>query len=454
MAVIASKLKAIRAGHTEEEERLEFNNAILEIGNVLPSYFQNIAGVWQHSMAEIIGEAFNAPFDLAHHFSVPYASMLHPIVQVKELQQERATAKAKRPAQRRSVPVQPTGLNAKNDHVVHHIEIALMCPEDYKMNEKENKLVYQHYFDAPRNKGTGIMKLVISGLAIQAHENVNIALDSLGDACRDTFVALFGLYVERYGTSDMRKNFKISIDGILDACGKQRSNGAFTPEARAEVIKHIKTLSQTSINFSMPTMKPVKQGRKVIWEDTEIKVAGPIIVYGGSIGEYSRITGKEYWEFHDVTFGQWAGFIDGNVQTKLLPQQVLAYSPKHEPYHKKLGHYITTLFRNNASRINAQHSKGIMPHGITMSVLFENALITPPRERGKLKDDIDKALKHLKQDGVIGDYWYEAKNDPRSLEIAEKRIGRWFDTYIGLYINFSAPKDTIGHYKSIAKKEK
>lgn len=322
--------------------------------------------------------------------------------------------------------------------------------DEYKVSNVKNQLRYRQEFEAPKHRGMGEIEVLISGLPDQESEKITAALDSLGDACRDTFVAIFGLYVLNNGTSSMRSAFKISVDTILDACGKQRSNGAFKPEQRAEVIKHIKTLSQTKINFSMPATKRVKKGRKWVEEEYEIKVVGPIILYGGTIGAYHTITGKEYWEFHDVTFGQWADFIGGKVQTKLVPQQILAYSPSTEHHHKRLGHYLHELFRTNAHK-----TKCVLPHGITMRALFEGSLIEPTRDRGRFKDSIDKALKHLKQDGVIGDYWYMAeKNHPGDIEKVENRIGRWFDAYLDLFINFSPPQATLEHYKDLARKEK
>lgn len=370
-------------------------------------------------------------------------SVESPLEQPSHSKQER------RPLQRSTLQIsQINVLNHKNDHVTHHIERSLLKVKEYKVNEQKTKLMHQHFIETAR--GQGKMELIIERLAEQAHEEIKFTLDSLGDACRDTFAALTGLYIEKNGTSDMRKTFKITIDEVLDACGKQRSNGSFKPEQRAEVIKHIKTLSQSRINFSMPTTRMVKKGRTWIEEDTEIKVEGYLLVYGGKIGEYSRITGKEYWEFHDVTFGPWADFIDGKVRTKLLPQQVLAYSPNNEPYHKKLGHYLHELFRTNANR-----SKCVMPHGITMRALFEGACIEPHRDRGRFKDDIDKALEHLKQDEVIGNYWYMLeKTEPQIREKITARQGRWFDDYLGLFINFSPPEATLNHYKNIAKKEK
>lgn len=374
------------------------------------------------------------------------ANTIPPQEQIARQEQER------RPHQRIPSPLAnlPTMFNHKNDHVTYHIERSLIQKGEYKVSEKTNQLMHQHEFEAPRSKGTGQMTLLIEGLAEQAHEKITIALDSLGDACRDTFAALTGLCIQKNGTDNMRSEFKTSVDEILDACGKQRSNGAFTPDARAEVIKHLKTLSQARIKFSMPTMRQVKRGRKIEWEDTEIVVEGPLVIHAGRIGEYSRITGKELWEVQCISFGPWAEFVGGNVRTKLLPQQVLAYSPNNEPYHKKLGHYLSELFRTNAQR-----TKCILPHGITMRALFEGAMIEPERERGRFKDEIDRALNHLKRDGVIGDYWYMTeKTSPEIHEKVTTRQGRWFDAYLGIFINFSPPQATLAHYKNIAKKEK
>jgi hypothetical protein len=370
-------------------------------------------------------------------------------IESKDEAEESSPSRMRRP-QQAAQPSSPTTLSHKNDHVTHHIERSLVRKE-YKVNEKTNQLMHQHQFEAPRNKGMGDMTLIIEGLADQAHESITIALDSLGDACRDTFVAITAIFIAKHGTSNMRRACAISIDEILDACGKLRSGGSFKPDARAEVIKHLKTLSQARIKFFMPTAQKVRHGRKWVWEDTEIKVEGPLLTHDGKIGMYSRITGKELWEVQSIVLGPWAWFAGSDaIKTKVIPQQVLAYSPNNEPYHKRLGHYLSELFRNNAQR-----TKGVMPYGITMQALFEGAMIEPPRERGKFKDDIDKALMHMKRDGVIGDYWYMTeKTSPEVREKIAARQGRWFDAYLGLFINFSPPALTVAQYKNIAKREK
>lgn len=355
---------------------------------------------------------------------------------------------SKRPRQRAVQQPKNSALDHKNDHVTRQIERGLMRAKEYKVNKKNNQLTYYHEFEAPR-RSIGEIRFLIKGLAEQAHEKMTVALDSLGDACRDTFVALTALCIQKNGADNMQDAFKVSVDEILDTCGKQRSNGSFNPEARAEVIKHIKTLSQTTIKFTMPTTRQVKRGRKWVWEDSEIKVIGPIISHNGTIGEYLRITGKELWEVQVIALGPWAEFIGDRVTTKVVPQQVLAYSAKREPYHKRLGHYLSELFRNNA-----RETKGVMPYGITIRALFEGALIEPERNRGRFKDEIDRALERLKQDDVIGNYWYMSdKNPPEAWDIVEKRTGRWFDAYLDLFINFSPPKSTLEHYKNITKKE-
>jgi hypothetical protein len=351
------------------------------------------------------------------------------------------------------VQLQLTALNHKSDHVTWQIEKALRSPiKEYRVSKQTNQLMHTHQFESPKNKGLGELKLIISGLPEQACEPIENALDSIGDACRDTFVAITGLYIEKHGTEMMRSAFFLSIDEILDACGKKRNHGSFEPEARAEVIKHLKTLSQTYFEFSMPSTQKVKRGRTWVEEDCMIEVKGPLLTHDGSIAAYLKITGKELWAKQSIILGPWASLICGKgstIQTKLLPTQVLAYSPNNEPYHKRLGHYIHWLFRNNANE-----PKGAMKYGITMKALFEGAGIVPTRDRGRFKDDIDNALKHLKEDDVIGEYWcMEEKTKPEVLKKVIARQGRWFDSYLGLYINFSPPQVTLKHYRNMAKRD-
>src|SRR5215469_11857128 len=157
------------------------------------------------------------------------------------INQTRAKAE-RRPQQRAVSPPTHSILHHKNDHITQQIERGLMRPKEYKVNEQANQLRYMNEFEAPYKKGIGEIRMLVKGLAEQAEEKITIALDSMGDTCRDTFVAITALAIQKNGTGKMRESFKVSVDEILDTMGKQRSNGAFKPEQRAEVIKHIKTL--------------------------------------------------------------------------------------------------------------------------------------------------------------------------------------------------------------------
>src|SRR5215469_14582593 len=117
-----------------------------------------------------------------------------------------ARISTRRPAQRKSSDI-PETLNQKNDHLTHQIERSLLAVDEYKVNNVKNQLRYRHEFEAPKHKGMGEIEVLISGLPDQESEKITAALESLGDACRDTFVAIFGLYVLNNGTSSMRNNF-------------------------------------------------------------------------------------------------------------------------------------------------------------------------------------------------------------------------------------------------------
>jgi hypothetical protein len=389
----------------------------------------------------------------AHNEKVTSVLQLPQMTVYEQKEGPKSTNKKKperRPRQQNAAPQPPsTLLNHKNDHVAYQIERGLIKTKEYKMIKTTNQLRYKHEFEAPDSLGLGEITILISGLTEQTPEYIEQVLKTLGTACRDTLTILTDYCFRTKGTNNMRAAFKVSTDYILQARGIQPSHRAYTPEQRAEVIKHIKTLSQASITFLMPIRKRVKRGKRWEWEDSKLLVEGPLISYNGKIGEYSSITGEAFWELQDISLGQWAEFFGNRVQTNLLPQDLLAYSSKHEPYHKLLGYFIHRLFRNNAHR-----TKGVMPYGITMRAFFEGSFIEPPRERGKFKEDIDKALKHLKEQGVIKDYWYmKDKNPPEALKRIEAREGRWFEQYLDLFINFSPTDATLEHYRNIVKKE-
>ncbi|SRR5579885_765940 len=247
----------------------------------------------------------------------------------------------------------------------------------------------------PLHNEEGQITITIKPLENEGWETVLSALNTLGDACIDTYIATIGIAIERNGLEHIRTPFIISPDDILEFCGKKKSKGSYTPFQRAEVIKHLKTLSQAHVIATMPGPGRRRGART---EPTTIRAEGAIIdLLSFKIGEYSTITGEEIWEKRSISIGEWINVIPQlNSQTATMLRQLLAYSAKNERYQKRLGIYLTFMFR-----INAKHG-GVFER--SMGTVLDGAGIIPPRQQGEFREAIEKALAMLRKHNVIGNY--------------------------------------------------
>jgi hypothetical protein len=320
------------------------------------------------------------------------------------------------------------------------------------LRSKEDYVRYEEQMVAERRgtllKGEGRFTIAIQPEEGEGWETVLEALNTLGDGCVDTYLAFMAIAIDLHGVAHLRTPFQLSPDDILEVCGKKKSNGSYTPFQRAEVIKHLKTLSQTYVIATIPGKQGNRRGKKQ--DTTVIRAEGPLIeLLRFKIGEYRTITGEEVWEKRSVIIGPWVTMIpDLSRNTATMLRQVLAYSAKNERYQKRLGTYLTFMFR-----INAKHG-GRFPNDITMEALLKGAGITPPRQQGEFKQAIEQALDCLQRDHVIGSYWRVVDASPTGLEI-EKDIGEhgrgWFAAYLQQKWNFSPPPAILAQYRSLLR---
>jgi hypothetical protein len=275
------------------------------------------------------------------------------------------------------------------------------------------------------------------------------ALNTLGDGCIDTYLAMMAIAIDCHGTQHIRLPFQVSPDDILEVCGKKKSHGSFTAVQRAEIVKHLKTLSQVYVVATMPGHSAHRRGRK--GEDSlMLRAEGAVIdLLNFKIGEYSTITGEEIWEKCYIAVGEWATMIpELSTKTATVSRQVLAYSAKNERYQKRLGIYLTFMFR-----INARYG-GKFPNDISMGALLEGAGIVALRQQGEFRDAIENALERLKHDNVIGDYWRVVDGTPRAQQIERdiREHGRgWFDSYLEQKWNFAPPANIKEQYRKLRK---
>ena len=294
-------------------------------------------------------------------------------------------------------------------------------------------------------KQDGRLIITIKPLENEGLDTVLAALNTLGEGCVDTYVALMAIALERNGTENIRMSFLIDADDILSVCGKKKTNGSYTPQQRAAVTAHLKTLSQSHIIATLPRPDG-KRGKTTV-----LRAEGAVIdLLSGKIGEYSTITGEALWEKRSVALGEWITMIpDLNQVTATMLRKVLAYSAKNEAYQKAIGRYLTFMFRVNAK-------KGCTVTRSTKALL-DGAGITAPREVGKFRDALEAAIADLQRDGVIGKYERIVDASPngqeREAEVHEHARG-WWDAYAHMQWRFTAPTDIKEQYRGLLKEGK
>lgn len=337
-------------------------------------------------------------------------------------------------------------MTVRSDAVYQQIVKALRDKGKYKIFEESGAAEYRQKF----YKDKGQIIITIRPGVDEPFEVVIHALNTLGDECIDTYVAVMAIALERNGTDRVGTPFTISPDEILEVRRRKKSNGSYTPNQRAEVIAHLKTLSLARVVATMPG-KPAyvdKRGRK--HQGTVYRVEGALIdLLSFKIGEYKTITGEDVWEKRSIAIGQWATMIpELNNKTAIMLRQVLAYSAKNERYQKRLGLYLTFMFRVNA------RNGGRFPNGISMHALLEGAGIVAPRQQGEFKEALEHALAQLKAEGVIGDFWQIVESSPAGQEMTtaiHQHARGWFDLYLQTMWNFSPPATVAEQYQKLLK---
>ncbi len=328
-------------------------------------------------------------------------------------------------------------IGIRSDIVNQSLITALRRGDMYKQYPDQSVAEYSHSMGRRQD---GRLIITIRPLENEGLDTVLAALNTLGDGCVDTYLALMAIALDRNGTQNLRQSFFISPDDILSVCGKKKTNGSYTPHQRADVTAHLKTLSQSHIIATMP----VKRGKST----TMLKAEGAIIdLLSGKIGEYSTITGEALWEKRSVALGEWITMVpELNQTTATMLRQVLAYSAKNERYQKRIGLYLTLMFR-----VNARNGCSFT---CSMDALLKGAGITPPREVGKFRDSLERAIADLQRENVIGSYERIVDTSPngqgKEAEVREHAHG-WWDTYAQMQWHFAAPDYLKAQYQGLLK---
>lgn len=334
----------------------------------------------------------------------------------------------------------------------------LLEKDKFMLYEEQKTARYKQNF----GKDKGSITIDINPATGEGWDNVQAALNMLGDEVVDAYCAMLAIGIEKNGVEHIREPFLLSPDDVLEICGKVKSNRAYKPIQRAETIKHIKTLSMITVNAMLPlagNAHRIRKGRGRPRKDDTAKQEGTFIRVKGSlidllsfkIGEYSTITGEALWERQSVSIGEWATMIpDLDKRTAIMLRQVLKYSAKNEVYQKRIGRYLTLMFRTNASH------GGSFPQGIKMATLLDQSNIKPDYHRPQaFRDAVMRALNRLKQDGVLDSYHQVVDATPGgkevSVEVREQARG-WLDLWLQQKYDFIPPEIIKEQYKPVQEK--
>ena len=348
------------------------------------------------------------------------------------VEQSEQPAKRTRGPRRPVTPIVAKGsetVNVRSDILIQSLIHALRNGGDYELYEDQGI--------AERTKRIGRKKedQMITTIKPLEHEGFDVmltAVNTLSDECVDTYFALMALALEFNGTDRLPQRFQVTIEDILSMCGKKKHHGSYDPEQMTKVLNHLKTLSQMHLIASVE----VHRGKK----KTTLTAKGPLIILTGSIAEYN-MQGEKLYEKYGIALGDWMVAIpELTRETAVMLRQVLTYSAKNKRYQKRLGIYLTFMFRNNAR------------NGCTflcsMSKLLAGAGITPERQIGRFKDAIENALAELQRDGVIGTYGPVVDSMP---EDVEQHVNGWWDKYAQMQWRFEAPEAIKAHYRGLLK---
>lgn len=267
-------------------------------------------------------------------------------------------------------------------------------------------------------KGRGYVNIALVPRADESWDHVLSSLHVLGDELVDTFLVLLAVALDTNGAEHMTIPFALTPDDILAICQKKKSKGSYSVRQRQNVIEQLLTLARASVHATL-TLPQAKQRH----------IEGSLleILTNGQSEETETRVGNECWQAFRLKIGDWATMIpEHRYQIAVLSRQVLRYHAREQRHEKRLGRYLTLLYR-----INAHKNEGQVK--VSMGVLLERAGIIPDLDHpGRTQEAVESALKQLHTDGVIGHFTPLVENSSQGRETQERirqHAYHWWDDY-------------------------
>jgi len=327
----------------------------------------------------------------------------------------------------------PSAIKVRSDQLTCRILMGLLDDKKFIITPESQRAEYPQTL----SKGGGYVNIVLSPRSVESRDCVRASLDVLGDELVDTFLALLAVALDTNGTEHITLPFTITPDDILSIRQKKKSKGSYSVYQRQKVIEQVQALAHASVSATIPLHKAqLRQIESPLLELLSTDQASRWNTYA--------VTGhSQPWY---LKIGDWASMVpELQYQTAVMSRQVLGYHSRKQKHEKRLGRYITLLYRINAYKHAGQVK-------VSMGVLLEQAGITPDLDHpGRTQEAIESALEQLRIDGVIGPFTPLVENSSRgraSWERIKQRTYHWWDDYQRQLWLFDPPEYLHATYKS------
>jgi predicted Fe-S protein YdhL (DUF1289 family) len=305
----------------------------------------------------------------------------------------------------------PSQIKIRSDQLTYRILLGLLDGKYYTRQSARLRAEYRQMLP----KGRGSVSLALSPRSEESWEQVLVSLDLLGDELVDTFLVLLAVALDTHGPKRITAPFAITADDILALCQKKKSKGSYPARQRLHVIEQVRTLLRVSVHATL-TLEDGKQ-----WQ-----VEHPLLEVLKNKQPEENITCLGHTHWH-LKIGNWANMIpEQQSQITLMTRQLLHYHARQQKYEKRLGRYLTMLYRINTHRNGGQVK-------VSMGVLLEHAGISLDRDNpGRTREAIESAFNQLYSDGVIGPFAPLVEPSPQGREVQERieqHAYHWWDDY-------------------------
>ncbi|SRR6266567_6555864 len=331
----------------------------------------------------------------------------------------------------------PSQIKIRSDQLTYRLLLGLLDGKHYTKHQLPLLAEYSQILP----KGRGHVSITFESGRQESWEQVLASLDLLGDELVDTFLVLLAVALDANGTERIATPFAITPDDILAICQKKKSKGSYPARQRLNVIKQVQALASITVRATLI----LRDGKQWLVESPLVEV-----LINEHLDEDEIYSGHANWYLWHLKIGDWASMIpELRSQTTLMARQLLHYHARQQKYEKRLGRYLTVLYR-----INARNHEGYVK--VSMGVLLEQTGITLDRDNpGRTRDAIESALNQLYSDGVIGAFTPLLERSPRGKEVQERieqHAYHWWDDYQRQLWLFQPPEQFKSLYHGIRRR--